>query len=120
MRQVDVAKDMDSNHRHDDTTPQTTNDTRLSIKRHAIQNSSNNSKIKKHAAKMEIHVLRPTLHLNKKDKMLYVPQQFDKYENHALLDTGTFQNAMSKAELGKITKAHPEAIFQELNPSPEF
>ena len=34
------------------------------------------------------HVLSPTFHLNKKDKMLYVPLQFDKYENHALLDTG--------------------------------
>ena len=34
------------------------------------------------------HVLSPTFHLNKKDKMLYVPLQFDKYENHALLNTG--------------------------------
>ena len=71
-------------------------------------------KLKKHATKTEIHVLSPTLHLNKKDKMLYVPLQFDKYENSALLNTGAIQSAMSEAELRKITTAHPEAILQEL------
>ena len=50
--------------------------------------------------------------------MLYVPLQFDKYENHALLDTGAIQSAMSEAELRKITTAHPEAILQELPPPP--
>ena len=80
-----------------------------------MQNSSINiSKANKHATKTEIHVLSPSLHLNKKDKMLYVPLQFDKYENHALLDTGAIQSAMSEAELRKITTAHPEAILQEL------
>ena len=48
--------------------------------------------------------------------MLYVPLQFDKYENHALLDTGAIQSAMSGAELRKITTAHPEAILQEVQP----
>ena len=28
-----------------------------------------------------VKLLSPTLHLNKKHKMLYVPPQFDKYEN---------------------------------------
>ena len=51
--------------------------------------------------------------------MLYVPLQFDKYENHALLDPGAIQSAMSEAELRKITTAHPEAILQEL-PPPNF
>ena len=116
MRQVDDAKEMDTTHLQDDSTPHTTNDTRLSIKKHATQSSINNSKTKKHATKTEIHVFSPTLHLNKKDKMLYVPLQFDKYENHALLDTGAIQSAMSEAELSKIITAHPEAILQELPP----
>ena len=118
MRQVDDAKEMDSNHLHDDSTSQTTNSTQLSSNKHATQSNINNFKAKKHATKTEIHVLSPTLHLNKKDKMLYVPLQFDKYENHALLDTGAIQSAMSEAELRKITTAHPEAILQELPPPP--
>ena len=119
MRQVDDAKEMATNHLHHDSTSHTTNNKRLSIKKHATQNSINDSKAKKHATKTEIHVLSPTLHLNKKDKMLYVPLQFDKYENHALLDTGAIPSAMSEAELRKITTAHPEAILQELTP-PNF
>ena len=119
MRQVDDAKEMDTTHLQDDSTLHTTNDTRLSIKKHATQSSINNSKAKKHAIKTEIHVLSPTLHLNKKDKMLYVPLQFDKYENHALLDTSAIQSAMSEAELRKIITSHPEAIVQEL-PPPNF
>ena len=91
----------------------------LVVKKHVTQSSSNNSKAKKHVSKTEIHVLSPTLHLNKKDKMLYVPLQFDKFENHALLDTGAIQSAMSEAELRKITTAHPEAILQAL-PPPNF
>ena len=50
---------------------------------------------------------------------MYVPLQFDKYENYALLDTGAIQIAMSEAELRKITTAHPEAILQKL-PPPNF
>ena len=116
MRQVDDAKEMDTTHLQDDSTPHTTNDTRLSNKKHATQSSINNSKTKKHATKTEIHVFSPTLHLNKKHKMLYVPLQFDKYENHALLDTGAIQSAMSEAELRKIITAHPEAILQPRQP----
>ena len=116
MRQMDDAKEMDTNHLHDDSTSHTTNDIRLSIKKHATQSSINSSKAKKHATKTEVHVLSPTLHLNKKGKMLYVPLQFDKYENHALLDTGAIQSAMFEAELRKITTAHPEAILQKLPP----
>ena len=48
--------------------------------------------------------------------MLYVPLQFNQYENHALLDTGAIQSAMSEAELRKISTAQPEAILQELPP----
>ena len=105
-----------TDHLDDDSTSHTTIDKRLSIKKHAKHISINISKANKHATKTEIHVLSPTLHLNKKDKMLYVPLQFDKYENHALLDTGAIQSAMSEAELRKITTAHPEAILQELPP----
>ena len=119
MRQVDDAKEMDTNHLDDDSTSYSTIDKRLSFKKHAKYSSINISKANKHATKTEIHVLSPTLHLNKKDKMLYVPLQFDKYENHALLDTGAIQSAMSEAELRKITTAHPEAILQEL-PPPNF
>ena len=119
MRQVEDAKEMETNHLDDDSTSHSTIDKRLSIKKHAKQSSINVSKAKKHATKTEIHVLSPTLHLNKKDKMLYVPLQFDKYENSALLDTGAIQSAMSEAELRKITTAHPEAILQEL-PPPNF
>ena len=93
MRQVDDAKEMETNHLDDDSTSHSTID--FSIKKHAKQISINVSKAKKHATKTEIHVLSPTLHLNKKDKMLYVPLQFDKYENSALLDTGAIQSAMS-------------------------
>ena len=60
MRQVEDAKEMDSNHLHDDTTLHTTNNTQLSTKKHVSQSSSNNSKAKKHATKTEIHVLSPT------------------------------------------------------------
>ena len=71
-------------------------------------------KLKKHTIKTKIHVLSPTLHLNKKDKMLYVRLQFDKYENHAILDTGAIQSAMSEAKLRTITTAlsrsHPSRI----------
>ena len=87
MRQVEDAKEMETHHLDDDSTSHSTIDKRLSIKKHAKQSSINVSKAKKHAIKTEIHVLSPTLHLNKKDKMLYVPLQFDKYENSALLDT---------------------------------
>ena len=68
MRQVDDAKEMDTNHLHDDSTSHTINDKRVSIKKHATQSSVNSSKAKKHATITEIHVLSPTLHLNKKDK----------------------------------------------------
>ena len=47
MRQVDDAKEMDSNHLHDDSTLHTTNKTRLSSKKHATQSSINNPKTKK-------------------------------------------------------------------------
>ena len=94
MRPVDDAKEMKPNHLTDDSTSNTTNDTRPSIKKHA--SISNNKRIK-HAAKFETHVRRPTLHLNKKDKTLYVPLQFDKYDIHALLDTGAIQSSMSEA-----------------------
>ena len=119
MRQVNDAKEMDITHLQDDSSLHTTNDTRLSIKKHATQSSINNSKVKKHVSKTEIHVHSPTLHLNKKDKMLYVPLQFDKYENHALLDTDAIQSAISEAELRRIITAHPEAILQELQTPPK-
>ena len=38
--------------------------------------------------------------------MLYVPLKFDKYENHAQFDFGSFQSAMSEAELRKKLTTH--------------
>ena len=58
-RQVDDATEMNLNHLTDDTTSQTTNDPRLSIKRHVTQISSNNSKSKKHAKKLKFMYLVP-------------------------------------------------------------
>ena len=70
---------------------------RLSTKTHVI-NKSSSSKTKKHATNNHFHILSPTLHLNKKDKMLFVPLQFNSYENQGLLDTGAVQSALSEAE----------------------
>ena len=70
MRQVDDTKEKATNHLHHESTSHTTHNKRLSIKKHATQNSINDSKAKKHATKTEIHVLSPTFYLNKKDKML--------------------------------------------------
>ena len=47
MRQVDDAKGMDDHYLHDDSTPHTTHNTRLSSKKHVTQCSSVNSKTKK-------------------------------------------------------------------------
>ena len=91
---------------------------RLSSKTHANDKNSS-TKTKKHATNNQFHVLSPTLHLNKKDKMLFVPLQFNSYENQGLLDTGAVQSALSEAELRKITAAHPEAVLDEL-PPPNF
>ena len=66
---------------------------RLSSKTHANDKNSV-SKIKKHATNNQFHVLSPTLHLNKKDKMLFVSLQFNNYENQGLLDTGAVQSAL--------------------------
>ena len=88
---------------------------RLSSKTHANDKNSS-TKTKKHATNNQFHVLSPTLHLNKKDKMLFVPLQFNSYENQGLLDTGAVQSALSEAELRKITAAHPEAVLDELPP----
>ena len=112
MRLVDDAKEMNSTHLHDDTTPHTTNDTRLSSKKNVTQSSSNNSEAKKHATKTKIHLLSPILHLNKKGKMLYVPLQFEKYENQALLNTGASQSAISEAELRKSSQLNLKPSFK--------
>ena len=69
--------------------------------------------------KYEIRKVSPTLQLNRKDKMLYVPLQFREYENFGLLDTGAIQSALSEAEVRRILSAHPAALLQEL-PAPEF
>ena len=91
---------------------------RLSSKTHANDKNSI-TKTKKHATNNQFHVLSPTLHSNKKDKMLFVPLQFNSYENQGLSDTGAVQSALSEAELRKITAAHPEAVLDEL-PPPNF
>ena len=91
---------------------------RLSSNKHAIDKNSN-SNTKKHTTNNQFHVLSPTLHLNEKDKMLFVPLQFNNYESQGLLDTGAVQSAVSEAELRKITSAHPEAVLDEL-PPPNF
>ena len=63
--------------------------------------------------------MQPITNLNKKDKMLFVPLQFNNFENQGLLDTGAVQSAISESELRKITAAHPEAVLDELLP-PNF
>ena len=88
---------------------------RLSSKTHA-EPKNTSSKIEKHATNSLVHVSSPTLRLNKKDKMLYVPFQFNIYKNQGLLDTGAVQSALSETELRKITAAHPEAVIDELPP----
>ena len=88
---------------------------RLSRKTHANDKNSS-SRTKKHAIINQFHVLSPTLHLNKKDKMLFVHLQFNNYENQGLLDTGAVQSALSEAELRKITAAHPEAVLENYHP----
>ena len=86
---------------------------RLSSKTNANDKSSS-PKTKKHATNNHFHVLSPTLHLNKKDRIMFVPHQFNNYENQGLLETGAVQSALSEAELRKITAAHPEAVLDEL------
>ena len=51
--------------------------------------------------------------------MLYVPVQFQEYENQGLLDTGAIRSAMSDNELRRILQAHPAAQLEEY-PAPDF
>ena len=60
---------------------------RLCSKTHA-EHKSSQSKTKKHATNTQFHVLSRTIQLNERDKMLFVPLQFNTYENQGLLDTG--------------------------------
>ena len=79
----------------------------------------NHSKSNKQANKTETHVLSLTLHLNKEDKILYVPLQFNEYENHALLHKSAIQSAMSEAELCKKQRPIP-MLSSETYPPPNF
>ena len=94
MRPAHDAKEMSS---HLQPTDQLSNDDkstkRLSSKTHA-DDKNTSSKTKKHATNIQFHVLSPTLQLNKKDRMLFVPLQFINYENQGLLDTGAVQSAL--------------------------
>ena len=69
--------------------------------------------------KHEIRLLSQTLQLNKKNQMMYIPLNFNKFECQGLLDTGAVQSAMSEAELTRVLKASPNALVQEL-PAPNF
>ena len=77
------------------------------------------TKTKRKKKPQDVRPLSNTLHLDKKDRMLYVPMQFRDYENFGLLDTGAVQSAMSEAELHRVLQAHPSALLEEL-PAPDF
>ena len=64
-------------------------------------------------------VLRLTLKLVEKHKMLYVPLRFNRYKTDALLDIGAVQNSISESELQKVTTAQPESLQREM-PVPEI
>ena len=59
MRQVDDAKEMATNHLHHDSTSNTTNNKRLSIRKHATQNSITDSKAEKMQLKQKFTFLVP-------------------------------------------------------------
>ena len=49
--------------------------------------------------------------------MVVRPSPIDNYKNHALLDTGAIQSALSEDELRKIITAQLEAVLQTLAPT---
>ena len=124
-RQVNDAKPMDdaitTTQTDDKQTrrPKTAPDNTMTSHQTTSHVDADRLSIKSKRKVFNVQILSPTLQLNKKDKMLYVPLQFASYENHALLDTGAVQSALSEAELRKITAALPEAILEEL-PPPDF
>ena len=61
----------------------------------------------------------PTLQLDRRHKKLYATLCFKNSENHALLDTGAVQSAMSENDLRKFQTARPEAVLTEL-PTADF
>ena len=110
LRPAHDAKEMSPHLQPTDRLPTDDKSTkRLSSKTHADDKNSS-SKTEQHATNNQFGVLSPTLHLNKKNKMFFVPLQFNNYENQGLQDTGAVQSALSEAELRKITAAHPEAV----------
>ena len=114
LRPTCDAKEMSSHLQPTDRLQTDYNSTkRLSNKTHP-KHTSSSSKTETHVTNSLNDVPCPTLHLNKKDKMLFVPVQFNTSENQGLLDTVAVQSALSEAELRKITAAHPEAVLGEL------
>ena len=51
--------------------------------------------------------------------MLYAPLYFKVYENHALMDIGAVQSAISENEPSKNKTANPEALLNTFQ-APEF
>ena len=48
--------------------------------------------------------------------MLYAPLHFKNHENHALVDTGAVQSAMSENQLKKIQNANPKHSWKNYLP----
>ena len=54
----------------------------------------------------------PSLQLNRNHTTLYVPLQFDKYENQGLLDN-SIQSALFEQESRRSLDAHPEVLIND-------
>ena len=64
----------------------------------------------------EVGLRTATLNPNKNRKMLYKPLKLKNCENTGLLDTGTFESALSKKDFRRILTTQPKALLQESPP----
>ena len=67
----------------------------------------------------EVGPMTATLRLNKDNRRLYIPLEFEYYEISAPLDTGALQSTLSENKLRRIITPHPSALLDEL-PAPEY
>ena len=67
----------------------------------------------------DVRPLTAAVRLNKNDRMLYKPSQFNQYDNFAILDTEAIQSALSEYQLSRIIAAHSSAPLHEL-PAPNY
>ena len=86
------------------------------------ENAANTKKRRRRKANSptsEVQPLSATLRLNKNNRMLYIPLQFNYYEISFLLATGAIQKTLSENELRCITTTHPSALLDELQ-APDY